>query len=163
MMDTKGSRVVRSAAYLATLLVCMAVTPAPARGQAAGEAEVREVVERLFDGMLQGDSALVRSTFHAQARLMTTSIREGEPRLQEGSVDEFVRAVGTPHEEAWDERIEDLEIRIDDPLATAWMDYRFYLGERLSHCGINAMQLVRGVEGWKILQVVDTRRTDCRG
>lgn len=131
------------------------------RGQTAEEVQVREVVQRLFDGMRQGDSAVVRSTFHPEARLMSTSIREGEPRLQAGSIDEFIRAVGSPHDEPWDERIEDLQIRVDDPLASAWMEYRFYLGERLSHCGVNAMQLVRGAGGWRILHVVDTRRTDC--
>ncbi|HYJ79808.1 MAG TPA: hypothetical protein VEW03_09420 [Longimicrobiaceae bacterium] len=76
------------------------------------------------------------------------------------SVDAFVRAVGTPHTETWDERISGLEVRIDGPLATAWMNYTFYLDGRLSHCGVNAFQLARTPTGWKTIQITDTRRRE---
>lgn len=135
--------------------------PGQAQAQDAAEDEVRAVIQRLFDGMRLGDSTMVRSTFHPTARLLTSGIQSGQPRLQEGSVDDFVRAVGAPHDAMWDEGIENLEVRVDDPLATAWMDYRFHLGEQFSHCGVNAMQLVRTPDGWKILHVVDTRRPAC--
>lgn len=83
--------------------------------------------------------------------------------LHTGSVDRFVEAVGTPHEELWDEKVWDVEVRIDENLAQAWMHYAFYLGDEFSHCGVNAMQLVHDGTAWKITQVTDTRRTDnCR-
>ena len=54
-------------------------------------------------------------------------------------------------------------MRIDGPLAVVTVDYTFYAGPRLSHCGIDAFQLFRGPEGWKIFQLTDTRRrTGCR-
>ena len=136
-------------------------TPARAQDPAQAAAEVRAVVDRLFDGMRQGDSTAVRAVFHPQARLLTTGIRDGQVALQEGSLDEFVRAVGTPHDEVWDERIGEVEIRVDDPLATAWMTYRFHLGDTFSHCGVNAFQFVRGESGWQVVQITDTRRRDC--
>ncbi len=117
-------------------------------------------VQRLFDGMRAGDSTVVRSVFHADARLVTTGVREGRPVIQEVAVDQFVAAVGTPHEEVWDERIWNPQVRVDDNLATAWMDYAFFLGECFSHCGVNAFQLFRSPEGWKIIQIADTRRRD---
>ena len=62
----------------------------------------------------------------------------------------------------WDERIGDIDVRIDGGLATAWMPYAFYLGDRFSHCGVNAFHLTLTSEGWKILHITDTRRTtDC--
>jgi hypothetical protein len=76
-------------------------------------------------------------------------------------VDEFVTAVGQPHEKVWDERIWDVEIQIDGPLASAWVPYVFYHGETLSHCGVNAMQFVRQADGWQLLQITDTRRQEC--
>src|SRR5690606_8594306 len=116
---------------------------------------------RLFDGMRRGDSTVVRSVFHPDARMLTAALRAGRPAEQSGSVDDFVRAVGTPHEEEWDERIGELEVRVDDPMATAWMTYRFHLGENFSHCGVNAMQLVRTPAGWQVVQIMDTRRRSC--
>ena len=134
--------------------------PGGAAGGAAVE-EVRAVVRRLFDGMRAGDSTAVRSAFHPEARLQTTAVANGEPVVRTDAVSDFVRAVGTPHAEVWDERISGLEIQVDEPLATAWMRYRFHLGDRFSHCGVNAMQLLRTSAGWRIFQLVDTRRASC--
>lgn len=155
-----AARVLRVAlTFLA--LVLLAATPAGAQDDAG--AEVRLVIERLFEGMRSGDSTMVRSVFHPDARLLTTAVRDGDPVVQVGSIDEFVRAVGTPHDEVWDERISNLEIRVDDPLATAWMDYRFHLGDTFSHCGVNAFQLFRSEQGWRVLQITDTRHRECPG
>lgn len=124
------------------------------------EEEVAAVVQRLFDGMRAGDSTMVRSVFHADARMLTMAERDGAPVLREGRVDGFVEAVGTPHDRVWDERISDLEIRVDGPMASAWMDYAFYHGGAFSHCGVNAMQLFRSPEGWQIVSLADTRRQE---
>lgn len=133
---------------------------APASAAPREAAEVRATIDRLFDGMRRGDSTAVRAAFHPEARLMTIGVREGRPVLGGGSVDAFVRAVGTPHDDTWDERISNVEIRVDGNLATAWMDYSFYAGERFSHCGVNAFQLFRGPEGWKVFHIADTRRRE---
>lgn len=123
-------------------------------------AAVRATIDRLFDGMRAGDSTVVRAAFHPEARLMTIGTREGKPVMGTVSIDAFVRAVGTPHDDVWDERISNVEIRVDGNLATAWMDYSFYTGDKFSHCGVNAFQLFRGPEGWKVFHIADTRRRE---
>lgn len=128
-----------------------------ARGE--DEAEVEAVVRGLFDAMRDADSAAARALFHPDARLSGPVEKEGEVLLRTSPVGPFLEAVGGA-EEQWDERIADLEIRVHGRLATAWMDYVFHLGGDLSHCGVNAMQLYRSTEGWKIFQIADTRRTD---
>jgi hypothetical protein len=130
-------------------------------GLADPEASVRAVVAELFDAMRAGDSTRVRAVFHPEARLHSAVRRGEEIALVEGSLEEFVTAVGTPHDEVWDERVDDVDVRIDDGLATAWMAYRFYAGETFSHCGVNAIQLVHTPDGWKMLNLVDTRRRGC--
>lgn len=122
------------------------------------QAEVRAVIDQLFEGMRLGDSALVRSVFHVDAGAYTSYKKEGEFILHEGSVDEFVNAVGSPHDKIWDERISNVVIQIDDGLAQVWMDYSFYLGEEFSHKGVNAMQLAHTDGRWQIIQIADTRR-----
>ncbi len=141
------------------LLLILLAFPSSALAQSA-EQEVMATVQRLFDGMRAGDSTVVRSVFHPSARLVSVGMREGAPVLREDAIDAFVAAVGTPHDEVWDERIWNTQVRVDGNLATAWMDYAFYLGERLSHCGVNAFQLFRGPEGWRIIQIADTRRRE---
>lgn len=125
-------------------------------------AAVRAVVIELFDAMRAGDSTRVRNVFHEDARLHSSFSRGGVPMVDGGnSADGFVTAVGTPHDEVWDERVGEIHIRVDDGLATAWMDYRFFAGETFSHCGVNAIQLVLTERGWKMLNIVDTRRSAC--
>jgi hypothetical protein len=143
---------------LALVVACALAAPR-AHAQNA-EAEVAASIRSLFDGMRTGDSTKVRAAFHPSARLMTTAVREGNTMVRVDSIDAFVRFAGTPHDQTFDERISGLEIKIDGPLATAWMNYTFYLGGQLSHCGVNAFQLVRMPDGWKTIQIVDTRRRE---
>lgn len=145
----------RSLFVLGTFLLA----PAPVVAQDPDpRAEVTALVTRLFDGMRESDSTKVRSTFHADARLGSALLRDGVPSYRPDGVNGFVRAVGTPKEAIWDEQIRHLRVEVDGPLATAWMEYRFYAGGRFSHCGVNAMQLVRGADGWQIASLIDTRR-----
>ena len=122
---------------------------------------VRATIAALFDGMRAGDSSAVRAVFHEDARLHTALGPSDSTAVRATAVDAFAQAVGQPREEVWDERIWDVEIRIDGPLASAWVPYVFYLGDERSHCGVNAVQLVQRSDGWKILQLTDTRRPDC--
>lgn len=135
--------------------------PAVARAQQDEEAAVLAVVESMFDAMRAGDSTALRAVLHPGATAATAFARDGVPTLdREASLDGFVQAVGTPHEAVWDERIWDSEIRIDGPLATVWTPYAFYAGEQFSHCGVDAFQLFRSADGWKIFHVADTRRRE---
>ena len=141
------------------LLAAIAVFTSSARAQAP-DAEVRAVVNRLFDGMRTGDSSVVRSVFHPAARLVTTLTRNGAPVVQIDSLEQFVRAVGTPHSPAWDERLANTTVQIDGNLASVWTDYTFYAGDRLSHCVVDAFHLVKTADGWKIIALADTRRRE---
>jgi hypothetical protein len=149
----------RTTLVLAALALC-AATHATAQDAArtADEEAVVAVIVQLFDGMRAGDSAMVRRTLVPEARLVGTSARDGEPVLRTVDIDRFVEAIGEPHDEVWDERLWDIEVRIDQNLATVWTEYAFYLGEKLSHCGVDAFQLFRDRDGWKIFQIADTRR-----
>lgn len=150
----------RPAGLLVVFLITVTALPAvqPLSAQPTEEG-VRSAIGALFEGMRFGDSTMVRATIHPEARFQTTLVRDGNPILLTGNVDEFVAAVGTPHEEIWDEKIWNLEVRVDDHLAQAWMNYAFFLGDTFSHCGVNAIQFFHDGSSWRIIQIIDTRRT----
>jgi hypothetical protein len=141
-------------------LVLLAPLPARAQGAAQDRRAVLAVVEQLFDGMRAGDSAAVRATFHPQALLGTARMRNGVAAFELDTVDAFVRAVGTPHSEVWDERVRKTRVELDGPLASVWAEYSFYAGRKFSHCGIDAFQLARDGEAWRIVALIDTRRRE---
>ncbi len=123
---------------------------------------VREVVHRLFNSMEKGDSAKLHSTFAKQVTLATISRdKNNAPAIEhESSVADFLKAIGTPHPEIYYEEIWNLKIQIDGDFAQAWCDYAFYVGNKFSHCGVDAFHLFKGKEGWKIFHLADTRRKD---
>lgn len=149
---------------LAALLAVASPEPIPSTttNPTPDEAAVMEVVNRLFDGMRARDGAMVASVFHPEARLVSTGTGpDGAPRVQVQAVEGFVTAVGGEGD-PWNEPLFHTEVRVDGNLAHVWTFYRFYAGERFSHCGHNAILLVRGAEGWRIIHLADTRRTeDC--
>jgi len=155
-------------------LVLGLVSPPEARAQqpAAGvsaadaaspaEAQVLAVLDRLFDGMRARDGDVVASAFHPQAALAVAP--EGGPPEAPPQVTpaaDFIASVGAggpPFHEPYFAP----EVRIDGNLAHVWTFFRFYAGDRFSHCGTNSFQLLRTVEGWSIVFAAYSRQTvDC--
>lgn len=121
---------------------------------------IRPIVQ-LFDAMRAGDSSQVRTAFTTNPILETiTKTKEGVPTIKRGSVTDFANAVGTPHDNIWDEKIWSYDIKQDGRMATVWTPYTFYVGEKMSHCGVNAFTLFETPKGWKINHIIDTRRRD---
>lgn len=124
-------------------------------------AEVVQTIQKLFDGMRAGDSSMVSSVFDPNASMHTTFFDpEGNPQLRTGSLAGFLNAIGSPKDEIWDERILGYDVQIDQSMATVWTPYAFFRGENFSHCGVNAFQLYKSEEGWKIINIMDTRQRE---
>lgn len=122
---------------------------------------IKKIIDQFFDGMRAGDSTLVRKTLHPSIRFQTCYFNQaGISNIAQDDVNEFLVAVGTPHEDKWDERITSITIRVDANLAQVWTDYAFFLNDQFSHCGVNAFQLFKDQTGWKIIQITDTRRKE---
>jgi hypothetical protein len=145
---------------LATACAPRATIPAqPVVTPAADELEVRAAIERIFEGMHEADTAKVRSVFAPGARFAGLAAPAGaaEATVRYQEVDGWIRAIGQSGG-TWEERIYDLEIHLDGNLAVAWVPYTFLQGGEISHCGVNAIMLLRAAEGWRVTQLSDTRR-----
>lgn len=143
---------------MACALMAGWASPAPAQDAAEG---IRKVIDRMFEGMQEADSAKVRSAFAEGARFALLP-EDGETTVQYREIDGWLTAVAGS-EGRWREEIYDVEIRVDGDIASAWTPYTFYLDGRIRHCGVNSIELLRTARGWKITQLSDTRRTaGCR-
>jgi hypothetical protein len=150
----------RAGPFVVALALCTATPPA-ARAQ-NDSAQVLTVVRQLFDGMRASDSAMVRSTMSSIIRFAEVNDRAAPPRIEADSVNDWLSAVARSNHR-WDEQIYDVQMRIDGNLAQVWAPYTFYLDKKVSHCGVDALQLLKDSGGWKITQLADTRRRDnCR-
>jgi hypothetical protein len=122
---------------------------------------VKQTINTLFNAMRKGDSTLLRSVFSKDMILQSVSnTKDGKAILSTENANDFVKAIGTPHAPVYDERIVFDGIKIDADLASVWAPYKFYLGDKFSHCGVDVFQLMKTADGWKIIYIVDTRRKD---
>ena len=122
-------------------------------------AAVLAVVQRLWDAMKARDTAMARSVFDSSAMLSRAVTRNGESRVQLTPVSAFLEALSHATE-PWNERMYSPEVRIDGSLATVWTEYDFSLGDKFSHCGVDAFQLLKTSAGWKIVALADTARRE---
>ncbi len=130
----------------------------PLRAQDA-EKEVMAAVQQLFDGMKVHDTVKMRAVLHPQARLVSAGMRNGAPTVEVETTEGWLTAVsrGT---EPFDERLKNPVVKVDGGLASVWAEYTFYIGTRMSHCGVDTFHLVRTAEGWRIVDLADTRRRE---
>jgi len=144
------------------ILLCLVCTTGFSFGQENNdESEIKRTIDNLFRGMREGDSTLVSSLFYEDARMVSViRTKDGDYWTQKEPVSRFISAVGSPHSGVWNEQISNLEIKIDGAFAQAWMDYSFFLDDKFSHCGVNAVQLFYDGEAWKFMHLMDTRRQD---
>ncbi|NND04802.1 MAG: SnoaL-like domain-containing protein [Saprospiraceae bacterium] len=122
------------------------------------EAEVNKVIRSLFAAMQAGDVHAIIQLFASEGRLITT---ESNGVMTTMSAADFAKMIGGSQKGSFREEIRDTEIKIDDYLATAWVEYDFYLNGKFHHCGVDAFQLHRQGTLWRITQISDTRREDC--
>jgi len=129
----------------------------------AEEQAVRQVVDQLFVAMWEADSSKAARVFHPSARLFTAANdASGNPVLQTTVIADFVKTIGSLQAGRFKEELTTYEISVDDNLASVWSTYSFYVDGVFSHCGVDAFQLCKTAQGWKIVQVIDTRRkTNC--
>lgn len=145
------------------LTAFLLVTVTSILAQSVPEKEVMDVVNKVFEAMRTNDSTLLKTCFTEDVRMSTVfTDQNGVTQFREGSLQKFAEAVGSKKTDVLNEPIWNERIQMDGPLAAVWVDYAFYLNTTFSHCGVDAFHLVKTEEGWKIFNLVDTRRkTDC--
>lgn len=135
----------------------------PLLAQASEERAVLDAVDRLFTAMRSKDTAGVRGTFDPTGRLVGMRPRaDGSTYLQVLSVDQFVTFLGRDNRGAWNERAFEPKVFIDGTMATVWAAYDFHLGDTLTNCGTDSVQLLKVAGAWKIVSIADTYRTTCQ-
>jgi hypothetical protein len=152
--------------------------------QSADKEAIETVINTLFKGMHDCDSAMVRSVFHPKAALNSIGFSEKSQQnyfTSDNRIKSFLEAIAKPKTVLWNEVATSFEIKIDKQMAQAWVPYTFHLGEKFSHCGVDNFVLFKEdfslksslnnsnsntkkssdeAKSWKIIYLVDTMRKD---
>ena len=145
------------------LVVLMVVPWREGAAQSTARDSVLSTIERVLDGMRARDTTGLRAAFDSTARMIGVPDSSARPR-QPQTVTQFLTQVSTPSpDRAFDERMYDPEVRIEGPIAQVWTYYTFREGKTFSHCGTDAVTLMRTGGAWRIVNWIWTvRRTGCR-
>jgi hypothetical protein len=148
----------RSFLVLASLVALL--TP---HGSVAAQSTARDsvvtTVQRFFDGMRARDTAGLRQLVDSTARFI--GARDTSTVTRPRTVSQFLASVAaTPADRASDERMFDPEVRIDGAAAQLWTYYTFRSGSTFTHCGTDAVSLMRSGGAWKIVNFIWTVRTE---
>lgn len=143
-----------------TILLFIAA-PVVSYCQSTEHEAIKKTVNDMFTAMRTSDTVLLKSVFAPDMVLQSiANKKDGTTALVTEKVAGFIKQVGTPHKEVYDERITITDVKIDGSLASVWAPYKFYVGSTFSHCGVDVFQLMKTAVGWKIIYIVDTRRKD---
>ena len=148
---------------VALLCACAGSTPRTSPATSTDdERAVLAVVDRLFAAMRTKDSAEMRRLFEPRALLFGMRTRpNGETVINATPWERFATANASDKRE-WIERPFNPEVRVRGTLATVWAEYDFHFGSTPSHCGVDALQLIKTSAGWRIVSIADTfEQTGC--
>lgn len=132
------------------VLITILCAVAPAITDAQGTADrdqVLKTVQAFFDTMTAKDVEGARKILMPQGRFHAVRMRDGNVRSfsNEEYLADLQAAKRTMRERIWNP-----EVRVRGAIATVWTPYDFWIDGKYSHCGIDAFDLVKTDEGWKL-------------
>lgn len=154
-----ATRKIRTAAALTAVALLPMGAPTASAQEHPGPGRVVEV---LFEAMKAGDADAMEALMHPEARLVTTTTRDGAPMVRVMGVQGWIDGVRASTR-VLDERLYDTQVSEEGPLASVWTGYDLFVDGVHSHCGVDHVLLVLTQAGWRIIHLADTRRTEgCR-
>jgi len=140
------------------LLAATVITTSASYAQTA-EDSIKTVINKMFTGMKNSDTILVKSCFTETAVLQTFGKdKEGKTIITTDTPGDFAKIIATIPAGAADEQIVFKDLKIDGPMAAVWTPFKLYFNGKFYSCGVNSFQLVRLNNEWKIQYILDTRR-----
>src|SRR5688572_5823692 len=129
-----------AAPLAAALLISCAAAAADARAVVA-------TVQALFDAIGTRDVGGAAKTLLPDGLFISVG-GGGAPRITPTML--FLQQLAAGDSKLHEAFTETPEVRIDGDVATVWGRYEFTVDGKLSHTGIDALQLVRTAEGWRL-------------
>ncbi len=144
-----------------TILLSCVFLSATASAQSTPERdEVLKVVQAFFDTMTARDVEGARKILQPQGRFHATRMRDGKLEIRGFANEEYLADLQAS-KTRMQERIWNPEVRIRGVIATVWAPYDFWIDGKLSHCGIDAFDLIKTEEGWNLAGGVYTVESNC--
>lgn len=135
------------------------------RPKADDAKDAAEVPDKLFTAMKEKNAEAIRGLFVDGGQLVAIDKPRSGQGLSKTRVfkgEAFAKAISESKDD-YIEKMPDKKVDVNGDFAVVYGRYTFYVGEKLSHCGINSFHLVRTETGWKIANGASTLEFNCEG
>ena len=123
--------------------------------QSMEEGAILAAVQGLFQALEARDANRLSFSLREDALFTRIDVRGDTLMTKSVSCSDFIASVSVEGPPLI-ERMQDPVVHQSGDFADVWTAYTFHVGEDLSHCGHDAIQLVREDGRWRILGVVYT-------
>lgn len=147
---------------MTTLLSLVLAIFAAVGAQSAGKEReaVMKTVQAFFDTMTAHDVDGARQILQPQGRFHAMSMKDGKPDVRAFANEEYFAQLQASKQKM-QERIWNPDVRINGLIANVTAPYDFWIDGKFSHCGVDAFDLIKTEEGWKIAGGVYTVESKC--
>lgn len=141
-------------------IILIAMVPTSSTQNANDRDAVLKVVQIFFDSMTARDADGARKILVPEGRFYAMDMRKPKSDPQSFSNEEyFTRLEKSKYTSR--ERIWNPEVRVHGLIATVWAAYDLWVDGKYSHCGVDAFDLIKTDEGWKIAGGAFTMEAKC--
>jgi hypothetical protein len=143
------------------ITILFAVAPVSTRAQGTADRDaVLTTVQAFFDTMTARDVEGARKILMSQGRFHAMRTRDGKSDPRAFSNEEYLADLQAS-QRTMRERMWNPEVRVHGLIATVWTPYDFWIDGKFSHCGIDAFDLIKTEEGWKLAGGTYTVESKC--
>lgn len=124
----------------------------------AQEAAVKKATETFFQGLNTVNTEKIKTVAAESFILQSVEVHTQGNKFTQETAQEFYASLTKVAEKVkFEEKVSEYKVQTDGHIANVWAPYEFYINGKLSHKGVNSIQLVKFNEGWKIVYIIDTR------
>lgn len=116
---------------------------------------VLEKVNQFFESLEKQDTTLFKSITLPGGQTWAVKEQGDSIRISMRSFENRLKTFVNP-DQVIQERALDVEIKIHQQVAMAWVPYELDVSGKFEHCGVDIFTLVKNKEGWKIVTVAFT-------
>jgi hypothetical protein len=137
------------------IVVALASFASPARAQTIGadSAAAIAVADSLLAALSSGDSKTLARLTLDSAVVGGVGLRGGVERLSLRTWGLYINRTGAS---TFTERGFDATARVQGGVAHVWMPYDLYVGDKWSHCGVDAFTLMKSEGRWRVAALIYT-------
>ena len=119
------------------------------------EQSIIDTVERFFSALETRSTDLAHEVLLHEGVSFSVRSEDGDSQIRSLPHLQMIDSLSSPGEKMR-ERMREPKILLHKGIAVLWTRYDFHRGEKYSHCGVDAFNLIKTSQGWKISGIIYT-------